>query len=83
MMASEDDAMETAAATLGEHFENYAIVVQHSDGSVDHVGNNDLVERALYEEALYLIKEAREWEDSDIDIEYDDDDDDDWMACVD
>lgn len=84
MMTSEDDALEAAAGMLGEHFENYAIVVQYTDGTVWHQGNNDLTEKALYQEALTMMEEERQWEDSDVEIDWDDDDDqDDWVHCAD
>ena len=81
MMASEDDAIEQAQGILGEHFQHYAIVVQYDDGSVWHVGNNELVTKALHEEALNMIREEREWADSDVDIDWDDDDDDHWKVA--
>jgi len=73
-----ENAFEDAKAKLSEHFLNYAIVVQYDDGSVWHEGNNHLVEKALYQEALQLIKSERNWEDSDLEIDWDDDDD---MFC--
>jgi len=60
-MASEEDALEQAKAILGEHFQHYAVVVQYDDGSVWHEGNNELVSKALHEEALNMIREEREW----------------------
>jgi hypothetical protein len=81
-MSSEDTALEAAVGMLGEHFENYAIVVQYTDGSVWHQGNNDLTERALYQEALMMMREERQWEKSDVEIDWEDDDDeDDWVHC--
>lgn len=82
-MACDDDALEQAKAILGEHFQHYAIVVQYDDGSVWHEGDNELVSKALHEEALNMIREEREWADSDVDIEWDDDDDDDDWQVVD
>jgi|TARA_E500000318_G_scaffold15861_1_gene16248 hypothetical protein len=79
-MASEEEAFNQAKALLGEHYQHYAIVVQYDDGSVWHEGNNELVSRALYEEALTMIKEQREWEDSDLEIDWEEDDDDDWKV---
>ena len=58
-------------AILGEMFENYAIVVQYDDGSVFHDGNNEIVERALYQEALTMIEDEREWLDADVDVDLD------------
>lgn len=52
-------------------FENYAIVVQYDDGSVFHDGNNEIVERALYQEALAMIEDEREWLDADVDVDLD------------
>ncbi len=81
-MAATDDALENAKAALGEQFQHYAIVVQYDDGDIWHEGNNSLVEKALYKEALTIIKEEREWEDSDVDIDWDDDNDgDDWKVA--
>jgi hypothetical protein len=81
-MAATDDALENAKAALGEQFQHYAIVVQYDDGDVWHDSNNALVEKALYKEALTMIKEEREWEDSDVEIEWDDDSDgDDWKVA--
>jgi hypothetical protein len=77
MMSADEDAYEKAKSILGEHFPHYAIVVQYEDGSVWHESNNSLVERALYIEALEMIKEERLIDDSDTDIDWDDDDDDD------
>lgn len=76
-MAATDDALENAKAALGEQFQHYAIVVQYDDGDVWHDSNNALVEKALYKEALTMIKEEREWEDNDIEVEWEEDDDDD------
>ena len=70
-----EDAFENAKTTLSEHFQHYAIVVQYDDGSVYHEGDNQLVEKALYLEALHLIKGERNWEESDLEIDWDDDDD--------
>jgi hypothetical protein len=81
-MAATDDALENAKAALGEQFQHYAIVVQYDDGDVWHDSNNALVEKALYKEALTMIKEEREWEDSDVEIDWDDDSDgDDWKVA--
>lgn len=82
MMAATDDALENAKAALGEQFQHYAIVVQYDDGEVWHESNNSLVEKALYDEALNMMKEEREWADSDVDIEWDDDDEDDGWKVV-
>ena len=76
-MASDDEALEQVKAILGEHFQHYALVVQYEDGSIWGEGDNDLVTKALHEEALHMIKEQREWEDCDIDIDWDDEEEDD------
>lgn len=75
-MAATDDALETAKAALGEQFQHYAIVVQYDDGEVWHEGNNALVEKALYDEALSMIKEEREWEGADLDVDWEEEEDD-------
>ena len=81
-MAATDDALENAKAALGEQFQHYAIVVQYDDGDVWHDSNNALVEKALYKEALTMIKEEREGEDSDVETERDDESDgDDWKVA--
>lgn len=82
-MAAEENALDQATGVLGEQFQHYAIVVQYDDGSVWHQSNNELVEKALYEEALNMIREEREWADSDVDIDWDDDGSDDWKLAAD
>ena len=72
-MASEETALEKASALLGEHFINYAIVVQYDDESVWHEGNNSLVEKALYQEALTMIERRTEEEESEVVWDEDDD----------
>ena len=72
-MASEETALEKASALLGEHFINYAIVVQYDDESVWHEGNNSLVEKALYQEALTMIERRSEEEESEVVWDEDDD----------
>jgi|TARA_R100000149_G_C5855943_1_gene123228 hypothetical protein len=73
-------AFENAKTVLSEHFQHYAIVVQYDDGSVWHEGDNDLVEKALYHEALHLINdERRSGEELDIDWGEEDDDDEQWV----
>lgn len=57
-MQATEDAFEKAKAIIGEHFPNYAIVVQYDDGSVWHESNNTLVEKPLYIEALTMIKKS-------------------------
>jgi hypothetical protein len=76
-MATEDEALEQIKGILGEHFQHYAFVVQYDDGSIWGEGDNELVTKALHEEALMMIKQQREWEDSDLEIVWDDDDEDD------
>ena len=70
-MTAEWEALQRDKAILGEMFENYAIVVQYDDGSVFHDGNNEIVERALYQEALAMIEDEREWLDADVDVDLD------------
>ena len=72
-MASEETALEKASALLGEHFINYAIVVQYDDESVWHEGNNSLVEKALYQEALTMIERRTEEEENEVVWDEDDD----------
>ncbi len=75
LMQATEDAFERAKAIIGEHFPNYAIVVQYDDGSIWHESNNDLVERPLYLEALQMIKEEKQGEALEPDV-YDDDEED-------
>jgi len=79
-MQSVEEEFERAKAILGEHFQHFAVVVQYEDGSVWHEGNNALVEKALYEEALYIIKEEREAEDIVWEVDWDDEEEEDsWL----
>lgn len=74
-----EDALEQTTGTLSEFFQHYALVVQYEDGSVLHVSDNALVEKALYSEALEIIEEEKEFEDSDLEdceIDWDDDEED-------
>ena len=73
-----EESLEKAKSILSEFFQHFAIVVQYEDGSVMHVTDNALVEKALYGEALGMIKEEKAFEDSDIEdceIEWEDEDD--------
>jgi hypothetical protein len=73
-----EEAIEKAQAILSEFFQHFALVVQYDDGSVMHVSDNSLVEKALYREALDMIREDKEFEDcelEDCEIDWDDDDD--------
>ena len=87
MMAAEfestgtEEAIDRATAVLGEHFQHYAIVVQYDDGTVWHQGNNDLVEKALYQEALNMIQEERDYENEDLEIDWEEEEEagDDWL----
>lgn len=75
-----EDALEQTTGTLSEFFQHYALVVQYEDGSVLHVSDNALVEKALYSEALEIIEEEKEFDDSDLEdceIDWDDDDEED------
>lgn len=71
-----EEALEQAKAILGEFFPHFALVVQYDDGSVLHDSDNTLVEKALYLEALEMIKDEKEAEGIDCDIDWEDDDDD-------
>jgi hypothetical protein len=80
-----EDALEQTTGTLSEFFQHYALVVQYEDGSVLHVSDNALVEKALYSEALEIIEEEKEFEDSDyidsdLEIDWDDDDEEDTFS---
>jgi hypothetical protein len=79
-MQATEDGFEKAKAILGEHFPHFAIVVQYEDGSIWHEANNSLVEKALYIEALDMLKEERK-ADEEFDIDWDDEEDDDrsWL----
>lgn len=71
-MDATEDGYEKAKAILGEFFPNFAIVVQYEDGSVWHEANNSLVEKALYIEALDMIKEEKRADD-DFEVDWDED----------
>ena len=71
-MQATEDGFERAKAILGEFFPNFAIVVQYEDGSIWHEANNDLVEKALYVEALAIIKEEKK-AGEELDIDWDED----------
>ena len=77
MPTTEENAFEQVKAILGEHFQHYAIVIQDEEGNVWRDGDNDLVEKALYTEALNMIKEFEDEESMDYEIEWEDDDDND------
>ena len=83
LMNATEYGYEAAKAILGEHFPHFAIVVQYEDGSVWHESNNSLVEKALYIEALDMIKEEKRAEDLDLEIDWDDEDDDDYNLVED
>jgi len=75
-----ENALENTRANLGEFFQHFALVVQYEDGSILHMSDNDLVEKALYREALEMMREERAFEDCELedgDLDWDDDDDDD------
>jgi hypothetical protein len=81
--SGEDDGINKAAGILGEHFQNYAIVVQYDDGQVWHQGNNDLIEKALYREALEMIQQDRDYQEEDLWIEEEEEEEeagDDWFS---
>jgi hypothetical protein len=73
-MLIEEEAFERVRAILGEHFQHYAIVTQDEAGNIWREGDNDLVEKALYREALEMIKECENLENMDFELEDDDED---------
>ena len=79
-MSSEENALEKVTAILGEHFQHYAIVAQDEEGNVWREADNNLVEKALYREALLMIKECENLENMDVEIDWDDDDDDEFLV---
>jgi hypothetical protein len=79
-MSLEENALENVKAILGEHFQHYAIVAQDEEGNIWREADNDLVEKALYREALLMIKECEELENMDVEIDWGDDDDDDFLV---
>jgi hypothetical protein len=72
-MLIEEEAFERVRAILGEHFQHYAIVTQDEAGNIWREGDNDLVEKALYREALDMIKECEDLESMDFQLEDDED----------
>jgi hypothetical protein len=72
-MLIEEEAFERVRAILGEHFQHYAIVTQDEAGNIWREGDNDLVEKALYREALEMIKECENLENMDFELEDDED----------
>jgi hypothetical protein len=74
-MLIEEEAFERVRAILGEHFQHYAIVTQDEAGNIWREGDNDLVEKALYREALEMIKECENLENMDFELEDDDGED--------
>jgi hypothetical protein len=74
-MLIEEEAFERVRAILGEHFQHYAIVTQDEAGNIWREGDNDLVEKALYREALEMIKECENLENMDFELEDDDEED--------
>jgi hypothetical protein len=75
VMQATEDGYEKAKAILGEFFPNFAIVVQYEDGSVWHEANNALIEKALYIEALDMLKEEKRAEDTEVDIDWEEEED--------
>ena len=51
-MSSCEDAVEQVKGILGEHFQNYTIIVQHDCGDLQYEMNNQLVGKALIRETL-------------------------------
>ena len=80
-MALTDEALEQAQAILGEQFQNYAIVVQHDDEEVEYASNNQLMGKALFQEALEQMKEQRELENQDVEVIWEDEDEDPPYGC--
>lgn len=78
-MSSCEDAVEQVKGILGEHFQNYTIIVQHDCGDLQYEMNNQLVGKALMRETLDILKQEQKWEDSeDVEVVWDDEEDDRW-----
>ena len=80
MPSPEEEAVEEVKGKLGEHFQNYAIVVQWDDGDVQYEFNNALVGKALFRESLILMKREEELEDEDVEVIWDDEEPDEFGA---
>lgn len=80
MASPEEEAVEQVKSKLGEHFQNYAIVVQWDCGEIQYEFNNALVGKALFRESLSLMKREEDLEDEDVEIIWDDEEPDDYGA---
>ena len=70
MPSPEESAVQKAAAILGEHFQNYVVIVQYDCETVERSTNNTLMCKALCQEVLQQIKDERDVED--VEVEWDD-----------
>lgn len=75
-MSIEEQTVEQVKTILGEHFDNFALVVQYEDGSVWGETNNAVIARGLHLEALDQLKDARDATYESLECEWVDDDDD-------
>ena len=66
MPSPEEEAVEQVSAILGEHFQNYVIVVQYDCETVERTTNNTLMCKALCQEVLQQIKDERDLEDVEV-----------------
>ena len=78
MASPEEEVIEEVKAKLGEHFQNYAIVVQWDDGDIQYEFNNSLVGKALFRESLLAMKREQELEDDDSEVIWEDEETDDF-----
>jgi hypothetical protein len=72
----EEEVIEEVKAKLGEHFQNYAIVVQWDCGEIQYEYNNTLVGKALFRESLSQMKREEDLEDEDVEVVWDDEEED-------
>jgi hypothetical protein len=70
-MSAAEEAIENAGAILGEQYQNYVVIVQHDDETVERKTNNTLISKALCQEVLQQLKEERELEN--VEVEWEDD----------
>ena len=78
MASPEEEAIEEVKAKLGEHFQNYAIVVQWDDGDIQYEFNNSVVGKALFRESLLPMKREQELEDDDCEVIWEEEETDDF-----
>ena len=84
MSDGSEEVVEQVKGLLGEHFQNYTVIVQHDCGDLQYEFNNLIVGKALMRESLELIKAEQTWEDSEeVEVEWDDDDGDSWQVTDD